>query len=185
MLGVHPAVLCPTAFLTKLMSNWASFSANRRKHARISESQLSSSSSLISSVKSSANGDDTCTATKRPRISLVYGNCAQPTKQIAIDCEMVGVGENGKRSALARVSIVNLFGHILLDVYVRVPERIVDFRTAISGIRRKDVVSGIEFADAQGRVAELLEGRILVGHTLKSDLKVAPHSPTSGGMVAK
>lgn len=39
------------------------------------------------------------------------------TKYVAIDCEMVGTGEDGKESALARVSIVNKFGIALLDTF--------------------------------------------------------------------
>ncbi|VDP67680.1 unnamed protein product [Echinostoma caproni] len=39
----------------------------------------------------------------------------KPTRRIAIDCEFVGVGFEGKENALARVSIVNQFGHVLLD----------------------------------------------------------------------
>ena len=33
------------------------------------------------------------------------------TKLLAMDCEMVGVGYKGEESVLARVSIVNHFGH--------------------------------------------------------------------------
>ena len=58
---------------------------------------------------------------------------------IAIDCEMVGIGIDGKKSALARVSIVNWSNDILLDTFVRVNERVTDFRTHVSGVRSKDI----------------------------------------------
>lgn len=40
-----------------------------------------------------------------------------PTKQLALDCEMVGIGPGGHRSALARCSIVNKHGEVLLDTF--------------------------------------------------------------------
>ena len=39
------------------------------------------------------------------------------TKHIALDCEMVGVGDKGWNSMLARCSVVNRHGHVLLDSY--------------------------------------------------------------------
>ena len=55
-------------------------------------------------------------------------------KYIAIDCEMVGVGPGGIRSALARVSIVNFHGHVILDTFVKPIEAVTDYRTSVSGI---------------------------------------------------
>lgn len=56
---------------------------------------------------------------------------------------MVGVGIDGSESVLARVSIVNYHGHILLDSIVRPRERVVDYRTEFSGIRPSDMVHGV------------------------------------------
>ncbi len=39
------------------------------------------------------------------------------TKHVALDCEMVGVGRDGVRSILARCSVVNRHGHVLLDSF--------------------------------------------------------------------
>jgi RNA exonuclease 4 len=47
---------------------------------------------------------------------------------------MVGVGPEGKSSILARVSIVNYYGEVLMDKYVTPTERVVDYRTFVSGI---------------------------------------------------
>ncbi|KAG0714952.1 RNA exonuclease 4 [Chionoecetes opilio] len=57
------------------------------------------------------------------------------TKVIAMDCEMVGVGMNGKDSILARVSLVNHHGKVLYDKFVKPTEEVVDYRTAISGVQ--------------------------------------------------
>lgn len=57
---------------------------------------------------------------------------ASATSVVAVDCEMVGVGPEGKRSSLARVCIVNNEGNVLLDVYVQQKEKVVDYRTKVS-----------------------------------------------------
>lgn len=93
------------------------------------------------------------------------------TKQIAIDCEMVGIGD-GTDSMIARVSIVNRFGICLYDKYVKPREEVCDYRTAVSGIRPHHLYNGEEFKTVQQEVAEILKGRILVGHALKNDLAV-------------
>lgn len=60
-------------------------------------------------------------------------------KYVALDCEMVGLGEGGKQSALARCSVVNFDGEKLYDEYVRPPGFVTDFRTQWSGIRKSDL----------------------------------------------
>ena len=58
---------------------------------------------------------------------------------------MVGVGFGGKDSVLARVSIVNHFGHCIYDKYVKPREKVTDYRTAVSGIRPEDIQNGLYF----------------------------------------
>jgi len=85
---------------------------------------------------------------------------------------MVGVGPNGSESSLARVSLVNYYGYTLLDVFVKQRERVVDYRTQWSGIRPENMVNAVPFEEVQKQVAELIEGRILLGHAVYNDLKV-------------
>ncbi|CAG8502208.1 5741_t:CDS:2 [Paraglomus occultum] len=99
------------------------------------------------------------------------GKLTKVGKYIAIDCEMVGVGFEGQRSALARVSIVNYNGVVIYDKYVRPIERITDFRTEISGITPKLLVDAHEFKQVQQEVAELIKSKIVVGHALHHDFK--------------
>ncbi|KAG6885086.1 hypothetical protein C0993_005968 [Termitomyces sp. T159_Od127] len=94
-----------------------------------------------------------------------------PGKYLALDCEMVGVGIDGTESSLARVSLVNFYGAIQLDEFVRQRERVVDYRTRYSGIRETDMIKAKPFDDVQKKVAELLKDRILVGHAVYNDLK--------------
>lgn len=91
-------------------------------------------------------------------------------KFIAIDCEFVGVGLEGKEDALARVSLVNYNGYVIMDEYVRPRERVVDWRTWVSGIESKHMGIAIDYKEAQQKIADLLQDRILVGHAVAHDL---------------
>ena len=66
------------------------------------------------------------------------------TKAVAMDCEMVGVGD-GKESILARVSIVNHYGSPLYDKFVKPRENVTDYRTFVSGVRPEDLKNGKPF----------------------------------------
>ncbi|EAU91958.1 MipD protein [Coprinopsis cinerea okayama7 len=94
-----------------------------------------------------------------------------PGKYLALDCEMVGVGIDGEESSLARVSLVNFYGEVIMDEFVRQRERVVDYRTQWSGIRESDMVHAKLFLEVQKQVADLLKDRILVGHAVHNDLK--------------
>lgn len=101
---------------------------------------------------------------------------AEKARYVAIDCEMVGVGSDGRKSALARASAVDWTGRVLLDVFVRVPERVTDFRTRVSGVRPGDIkatnAGAVDHEECRRAVGALLEGKVLVGHALKNDLGV-------------
>ncbi|CAB9505863.1 Interferon-stimulated 20 kDa exonuclease-like 2 [Seminavis robusta] len=95
------------------------------------------------------------------------------SRYLALDCEMVGIGTDGKRSVLARVSIVDWDGNTLLDTFVQVPTRVTDFRTHVSGVTAKDIKSksgAMKEKECREKVANLLKGKVLVGHALKNDL---------------
>ncbi|KAM5328792.1 RNA exonuclease 4 isoform 1-T2 [Glossophaga mutica] len=94
------------------------------------------------------------------------------TRALALDCEMVGVGPAGEESAAARVSVVNQFGKCVYDKYVRPAQPVTDYRTAVSGIRPEHLQRGEQFEVVQKEVAEMLRGRVLVGHAVHNDLKV-------------
>ncbi|KAG7119038.1 RNA exonuclease 4 like protein [Verticillium longisporum] len=83
-------------------------------------------------------------------------------KYVALDCEMVGVGEGGYESVLARVSLVDFHGRQVYDSFVRPREKVTDWRTAVSGIAPRKMRLAREFEDVQAEVAELLQDRILI-----------------------
>ncbi|KAG7660704.1 REX4 [[Candida] subhashii] len=95
----------------------------------------------------------------------------EPGKYIAIDCEFVGVGPEGEESALARISIVNYYGHVIFDEFVKPRERVTDWRTWVSGVSPRNMKDAISFEEAQKKTADVLEGKILVGHAVHHDLE--------------
>lgn len=92
-------------------------------------------------------------------------------KFVAMDCEFVGVGPEGKDSALARLSITNFYGHVVMDEFVKPRETVTDWRTWVSGVKPEHMKNAISFKDAQEKCSKILEGRILVGHAIKHDLE--------------
>ncbi|KAK6455474.1 RNA exonuclease 4 [Scheffersomyces xylosifermentans] len=111
---------------------------------------------------------------QRPNITLTpQGNDIrkkEPGKYLSMDCEFVGVGPEGTESALARVSIVNFYGHTVLDEFVKPREKVTDWRTWVSGVTPKHMNEAITFEEAQKKTADLLQDRILVGHAIHHDL---------------
>lgn len=96
---------------------------------------------------------------------------AEAGKYVAVDCEMVGVGPDPDNdSALARVSIVNYHGNQLYDSFVLPKEPVTDYRTFVSGITSELLLSARTLEIVQADVAKLLDGRILIGHSVRSDL---------------
>ena len=106
----------------------------------------------------------------------------QPCKFVALDCEMVGTGLRGYESILARVSVVNFHGIVLLDAYIKPTRKISDYRTAVSGITPGHLIPSKEnvklnsfgqillsLPELQELLVPLLQNRIVVGHALNND----------------
>ncbi|KAI1841347.1 hypothetical protein JX265_013447 [Neoarthrinium moseri] len=110
--------------------------------------------------------------TDKPRVNEGLAPNVELGKYVAMDCEMVGVGPDGHDSVLARVSLVDFHGRQVYDSYVRPKERVTDWRTKITGITPKHMASAREFDDVQSEIAQLVRGRILVGHDIRHDLAV-------------
>ncbi|XP_009762159.1 uncharacterized protein LOC107814025 isoform X1 [Nicotiana tabacum] len=153
----------------QLNPNWAQLreqlkSNGFKKPSEASETEIPNS---ILGKRKSRPGDDSCDA--RPNPLIPTSSDSSVTDVIAMDCEMVGVSSN--KSALGRVTLVNKWGNVIYDEFVRPVERVVDFRTKISGIRPQHLKKAKDFRIVQKEVAELIKGRILVGHALRNDFK--------------
>eukprot|EP00450_Noctiluca_scintillans_P026169 CAMPEP_0194516538 /NCGR_PEP_ID=MMETSP0253-20130528/49445_1 /TAXON_ID=2966 /ORGANISM="Noctiluca scintillans" /LENGTH=263 /DNA_ID=CAMNT_0039360401 /DNA_START=23 /DNA_END=811 /DNA_ORIENTATION=- len=90
---------------------------------------------------------------------------------VAMDCEMVGVGVDGLRSVLARVSVVDHNGTTIFDAFVRPKEEVTDYRTWITGITKATLDGPRVLLEdvARQRASELLQGKVVVGHALQND----------------
>jgi len=99
---------------------------------------------------------------------------------VGLDCEMVGVGADAYRSQLAQVVLVDFAGRVIYESYVQPVEAVVDYRTAVSGIRPEHLTPARAktFHVVQAEVAALTKGKILVGHALQNDLRalILPHA---------
>lgn len=85
---------------------------------------------------------------------------------------MVGIGQGGRDHMLARVSIVNEKGDIIMDKYVKPTQPVVDYRTKFSGITPEHLENAHSFAEVQAEVIRIKTNRLVVGHALHNDFKV-------------
>ena len=97
----------------------------------------------------------------------------EESQYIALDCEMVGVGYNGKHSVLARVTLVDWNHNVILDEFVKQDRPVTDYRTFVSGITKEmlEQPTTLDLETCRGKVLEALQGKILVGHGLKNDMR--------------
>lgn len=153
----------------------------------------------MGSAWSSTNSSATLTATKDASTTQTPSTPPKPTTTppqpgtyIALDTEMIGTFTPPPHSLppsrqpphtysiLARVSLCTYDLHPLYDAYVLPPHNtpIADYRTPYSGISAWHLRPGNKttnpkpFDIVQKEVADLLDGRVLVGHDLKGDLAV-------------
>ncbi|NXS60032.1 AEN nuclease, partial [Brachypteracias leptosomus] len=95
----------------------------------------------------------------------------RPGKYVAIDCEMVGTGPQGRLSELARCSVVNYEGDVIYDKYVQPELPIMDYRTRWSGITKQHMKRAIPFKAAQAEILKILKDKIVVGHAIHNDFQ--------------
>lgn len=98
---------------------------------------------------------------------------------IGLDCEMVGIDPRST-SVLAHVVLVNWNGHEIYNSYVKPPAPVTNYRTQYSGIVAGNLeTKGRPFKRVQAEVANLIRGKIVVGHGLANDFKSLhlPHPP--------
>ncbi|KHJ42235.1 exonuclease [Trichuris suis] len=99
-------------------------------------------------------------------------DCLRMSEVLALDCEFVGGGFDGSKDILARVSLVDGSLRCVYDKFVKTEETIVDYRTAVSGVRPENVANGESLPVVRREVAALISRRVLVGHGVRKDLDV-------------
>lgn len=97
----------------------------------------------------------------------------EQAQYIALDCEMVGVGGNGTKSIVAKVTLIGWNGEILFDEFIKPDRQVTDYRTFVSGITEADLEHAeMDFYMCRERVQQIIQDKILVGHGLKNDMRV-------------
>ena len=87
-----------------------------------------------------------------PPLDPVRAAESELTKWLALDCEMVGVGPRGSKSALAQVAIVNDRELPVYVCYVKPAEFVTDYRTRFSGVRPFHMKHALPFHQVQKEV---------------------------------
>lgn len=96
---------------------------------------------------------------------------------VAIDCEMAGI--RGAHSTLIQLSVVDyLTGEILINSLVKPTDKVVDWRTRISGVTAQAMAEAVArgealygWKEARAELWKYIDAdTILVGHSLQNDL---------------
>ncbi|XP_027567778.2 apoptosis-enhancing nuclease [Pipra filicauda] len=157
------------ATLTKANGTTTQRSGKVPKPKRVISASLSPSASPDSIARHHSvllsQGND---SSKKVRMSSLV---LRPGKYVAIDCEMVGTGPQGRLSELARCSVVNYEGDVIYDKYIQPELPIVDFRTRWSGITKHHMKRAIPFKAAQAEILKILKDKIVVGHAIHNDFQ--------------
>lgn len=141
-------------------------------------SQLSISNNKYKSKRSPRTSPTRKKKSSSPNRKKYYHNTNWNTQMppmrhfVAMDCEMVGIGQDGKKSSPACVTIVNWEGKVLLHAYLRQTEPVTDYRTHVSGITAQHVENAkLTIEQCRTMVLEILYNCVLVGHALTNDLE--------------
>lgn len=116
-----------------------------------------SSHSQPSPITSGTKGTKVCPpagSSHRPAaVAIPSGN---PSKILAIDCEMVGTGPKGSINQLARCSLVSYSGDVVYDKFIKPAAPVTDYRSRWSGIRPRDLVNATPYVEARKEVRKPL-----------------------------
>uniref|UniRef100_A0A6V3MD37 Exonuclease domain-containing protein n=1 Tax=Lotharella globosa TaxID=91324 RepID=A0A6V3MD37_9EUKA len=102
-----------------------------------------------------------------------YPGGTKMTRQMALCCGMVEVGTKGdeRSRCVARVVVVNLYGHVLFDEFVRPNGDILDYDTAVTGVKPGDMKKAVSLSSAREHITKLFANRIVVVHNAEKTLK--------------
>eukprot|EP00918_Siedleckia_nematoides_P050832 GHVU01111336.1.p1 GENE.GHVU01111336.1~~GHVU01111336.1.p1 ORF type:complete len:227 (+),score=21.50 GHVU01111336.1:2235-2915(+) len=88
---------------------------------------------------------------------------------ICLDCESVKT--RSKDFAVVYVCLVNERLELIFSSYIDPGEQVIDYRSAISGIKPSDLVGAPSLLEVRSKVMALIRGKLVVGHSVsRSDL---------------
>ncbi|KAL4205444.1 hypothetical protein AMTRI_Chr01g137340 [Amborella trichopoda] len=103
---------------------------------------------------------------------------------VAIDCEMVGGGDDGSLNLCARVCLIDEDENMIFHSYVKPPIPVTDYRFEITGIKEEHLKDAMPVNQLRHEIEEILfngessgrvwldggKARVLVGHSLHYDI---------------
>ncbi|KAL7285712.1 hypothetical protein ACG7TL_000817 [Trametes sanguinea] len=95
-----------------------------------------------------------------------------PERYVAAQAQYVYYGVVSRLPMVARVTLTDYRGTVLLDTYVRPTQPVCDYRTAQTGLQPHHLAEAPVFIDVQRQVASIIKDKILVGYALWEFLSV-------------
>lgn len=135
---------------------------------------------LMQSASPSVQAGSLSRANKR-----IQAEKSGPASAVALDCEMVGGGQDGSLDLCARVCLVDEEENVLFQTYVKPQLPVTDYRFDITRIKAEHLVDAMPVKEAAERVKQILyngetvsrvrliggKAKLLVGHGLDHDLQ--------------
>ncbi|KAI0252647.1 hypothetical protein BJV78DRAFT_1200112 [Lactifluus subvellereus] len=102
---------------------------------------------------------------KPPKIHL-------PENFLAVAVQIVYTGDTANIPMVARVSLADYRGNVVLDTLVRPTHEVTDYRTAETGLVADHLTNAPLFREVRDHVLALIRDKIIVGHCLWQFLSV-------------
>ncbi|KAI9433617.1 hypothetical protein F5148DRAFT_971362, partial [Russula earlei] len=85
---------------------------------------------------------------------------------MAVSAQIVYTGDTADIPMVARVSLADYRGNVVMDTLVRPTHHVTDYRTAETGLIAAHLTHAPSFREVQHRVSALIREKIIVGHNL-------------------
>ena len=89
---------------------------------------------------------------------------------MAFDCEFVEINKN--QNGLARISVINEHGDVILDTFCKPEGEVTDYRYEITGICAADLENALNYKECRKSMLKLFKNKIIIGHSVDNDFLV-------------
>ncbi|KAI0005440.1 hypothetical protein BJV74DRAFT_804377 [Russula compacta] len=96
----------------------------------------------------------------------------RPEHFMAVSAQIIYTGDTANIPLLARVSLADYRGNVVLDTFVRPIHQVTNYRTAETGLVAAHLTNAPMFREVQHRVIALIRDKVIVGHNLWQFLSV-------------